>query len=85
MCGGVAHPHKQQVRYQLQIQTVERLSTQHQTVLATFLGSESRFTAVQKECANPGTSYHVTQFYQAFTRVSTASDKLWGEKAWVRG
>jgi len=30
-------------------------------------------------------SYHVTQFYQAFPRVSTASDKRWGEKAWVRG
>jgi len=23
--------------------------------------------------------------YQAFPRVSTASDKRWGEKAWVRG
>jgi len=31
------------------------------------------------------TSYHVTQFYQAFPRVSTASDKRWGEKAWVVG
>jgi len=30
-------------------------------------------------------SYHVTQFYQAFPRVNTASDKRWGEKAWVRG
>jgi len=28
-------------------------------------------------------SYHVTQFYQAFPRVSTASDKRWGENAWV--
>ena len=33
----------------------------------------------------PGMSYHVTQFYQAFPRVSTASNKCWGEKAWVRG
>ena len=33
----------------------------------------------------PGTSYHVTQFYQAFPHVSSASDKRWGEKAWVRG
>ena len=33
----------------------------------------------------PGTSLHVTQFYQAFPRVSTANDKHWGEKAWVRG
>jgi len=33
----------------------------------------------------PGTSYHVTQFYQAIPRVNTASDKRWGEKAWVRG
>jgi len=27
----------------------------------------------------------VTQFYQAFPRISTASDKRWGEKAWVQG
>ena len=33
----------------------------------------------------PGTSYHVTQFYQAFPRVSTASNKRWGEKDWVQG
>jgi len=26
----------------------------------------------------------MTQFYQAFPRVSIASDKRWGEKAWVR-
>ena len=30
-------------------------------------------------------SLHVTQFYQAFPRISTASDKRWGEKAWARG
>jgi len=33
----------------------------------------------------PGMSYHVTQFYQAFPHISTASDKCWGEKAWVQG
>jgi len=33
---------------------------------------------------HPGTSLHVIQFYQAFPHVSTASDKHWGEKAWVR-
>ena len=27
----------------------------------------------------------MTQFYQAFSRISTTSDKRWGEKAWVRG
>jgi len=26
----------------------------------------------------------MTQFYQALPRVSTASDKYWGEKAWVQ-
>ena len=34
------------------------------------------------------TSKYITehdQFYQAFPCVSTASDKHWGEKAWVRG
>ena len=29
-------------------------------------------------------SLHMTQFYQAFPRISTASDKCWGEKAWVQ-
>jgi len=28
----------------------------------------------------PGTSYHVTQFYQAFPHVSTASDKYWARR-----
>ena len=28
---------------------------------------------------------HTSRFYQAFPRVSTASGKRWGEKAWVRG
>ena len=41
------------VCYQSQTWTVEQLSTQHQTVLVSFLGSESRSTAVQKECASP--------------------------------
>jgi len=31
------------------------------------------------------TSLHVTQFYHAFHHISTASNKCWGEKAWVRG
>jgi len=30
-------------------------------------------------------SLHVTQFYQAFLHISTASDKCWGEKSLVRG
>ena len=85
MCGKVAHSWKNSKEVnalpRLQTWTVERLSTRHQTVLATFLGSESRFTAVQKV----GTSYHMTQFYQAFPHVSAASDKHWGEKAWARG
>jgi len=49
---------------------------------------KAAFTAVQKECATPPhvqVRHHVTQFYQAFPHVSTASDKRWGEKAWVRG
>jgi len=33
----------------------------------------------------PGTSFARDLFYQAFPRVRPASDKCWGEKAWVRG
>ena len=47
------------------------------------MDSESRFTAIQKECATA--SLHMIQFYQGFPHVSTASDERWGEKAWVRG
>ena len=36
-------------------------------------------------CPGTCTSLHVTQFYQAFSHVSNASNKCWGEKAWVRG
>ena len=75
--------------YRLQTRTVEWLSARHQTDLVTFLDSESHFTTVQKEWATPPHVQvrHATwhQFYQAFPRVSTASDKRWGEKAWVRG
>ena len=28
-------------------------------------------------------SFEHDQFYQSFSRTSTASDKCWGEKAWV--
>ena len=28
-------------------------------------------------------SLHMTQFYQAFPRVSNTNDKHWSEKAWV--
>ena len=77
------------VRYRLQTRTVERLSAWHQTVLATFLGfRKPLYSCTEGMChssTRPGTSYHVTRFYQAFPRVSTASDKRWGEKAWVRG
>ena len=48
-CGGVAHSHNN-LCYWSQAQTMEQLSTWHQ---ALFMGSESHFTAVQKECATP--------------------------------
>jgi len=77
------------VRYRLRTRTVERLSARLQTVLATFLGfRKPLYSCTEGMCHSskrPGTSYHVTQFYQAFPRVSTASDKRWGEKALVRG
>jgi len=77
------------IRYQLQTRTVERLSAQHQTVLVTFFGIRKLLYSCTKvmchSSTHPGTSLHVTQFYQALPHVITASDKCWGEKAWVRG
>jgi len=77
------------VPYLLQTCPVERPSALHQTVLVTFLGfRNSLYSCTEGMChssTRPGTSYHMTQFYQAFPRVSTASNKRWGEKAWVQG
>ena len=75
--------------YWLQTQNVGWVSARHQTVLVTFLGFRKPLhSCTEGMChssTRPGTSYHVTQFFQAFPRVSTASNKCWGEKAWVRG
>ena len=55
----------------------------------TFLGfRKPLYSCTEGMCyssTHPGMSYHVTQFYQAFPRISTASNKRWAEKAWVRG
>jgi len=57
--------------------------------LATFLGFRKLlYSCTEGMCHSstfPGMSLYMTQFYQAFPRISTASDKRWGEKAWVRG
>jgi len=89
------YTHKQKViiarefSYWLQTWTVERLSVRHQTALVMFLGfRKPLYSCTEGMCHSsicPGTSYHVTQFYQAFPHISTASDKRWGEKAWVWG
>ena len=87
-CGGVVHSWKscKWVRYRSQTQTVPQLSARHQTVLATFLGfRKPLYSCTEVMChtsTHPGTSLHMTQ---AFPHVSTASDKRWGEKAWVQG
>ena len=79
-CGGVSHSRKtasKRVRYRLQTRTVERLSAWHQTVLAMFLGFRKPLNSCTEgmcySSTRPGTSYHVTQFYQAFIRISTAT------------
>ena len=77
------------VHYRLQTRTIERRNTWHHTVLATFLGFRKLlYSCTEGMChssTRPGMSYHMTQFYQAFPRISTASDKRWDVKALVRG
>jgi len=89
MCGRVQKNHKW-VHNRLQTWIVERMSAQHQTILATFL----RFRKLLYSCTEgichsstrPGTSYHMTLlFYQASPHISTAYNNCWGEKAGVRG
>ena len=65
-----------------------QLSAGHQTAWRRFFNSETCFTAVQKECTTPPhvqVSHCMWLFTRTSHRVSTASDKRWGEKAWVRG
>ena len=80
------------LRSQKEVVMHAALSTQHQIVLVMFLGFRKPFKAIQKECATPPhvhpMSRYITacdQFCQAFPHISTASDKCWSEKAWVRG
>jgi len=61
MCGGAAHS---------QILQVSDYTTDRKGILVTFLGSESHFTAVEKECATPP---HVHQM----SRYVTACDQLY--------
>ena len=49
-----------------------------------FLGSESRFLAVQKECVTPP-HVHLMSRYVITCDQLTASNEDWGEKAWVQG
>ena len=46
------------------------------------------YSCTEERChisTRSGMSLHMTQFYQAFSCIDTASDKCWGEKAWVQG
>jgi len=80
-------PEKQQTSVLLITNTDHRM-TERSTSDSLGYVSWIQKAAVQKEYAtpsHPGMPLHVTQFYQAFPRISTACDKRWGEKAWVRG
>ena len=87
----VAHSrNKQQVSVLPQTWIIEKLSARHQTVLAMFLGFRKPLYSCTEgilmchSSTHPDTSLHMTQFYQAFSHINTASDKHWGEKAWVQ-
>jgi len=58
-----------------------KLSVILQFMLAIIAHSLAGFSGMCHSSTRQGTSLHMTQFYQAFPRVSTASDKCWGEKA----
>jgi len=73
---------KQRVHYRLQTWNVERLSTRHQTDLATFLGWILK-AALQLYRRNVPL-LHTSRYVIPRDSVSTASDKCWGEKAWVQ-
>ena len=76
--GGVVH----WVRYWSQKRTIGWLRIQHQIVLEMFLGfRKPLYSCSEGMChysTSLGMSLHASQFYQAFPRVSAASDKCWG-------
>jgi len=94
MCGGVAH-FQNNLHYLSQTRTMERLSTWHQALLVNFSWVQKPLqSCTEGMCRSficpPNvqmrTSLHViTMPYHAFSHVSTATDKHWGDKAWVRG
>jgi len=73
VCRSITFPEKQQVS--------ECAADWKQTVLETFLGFRKPLNSCTEgmchSSTRPGTSYHMTQFYQAFPHVSTASNKCW--------
>ena len=87
-CGGVAQSWKSRkwAHYRLQTQTVQQLSVWHQTVLATFLGfRKPLYSLYRSNVPHLHTSRYITARDSGLPRVSTASNKRWGEKDWVQG
>jgi len=75
------------VWYRLQTWTIEHWALDIRQSWQHFLGSKSQLQSCTEGMCHsstcPDTSLHVTQFYQAFLCVSTASSKCWSQKAWV--
>ena len=80
------------VRYWSQTRTMERLSAWHQAVLAMFLGFRKLLcSCTEGMChssthpANVQVHHYTWSVLPGLPCVVTASDKHWGEKAWVQG
>ena len=88
MCGGVAHSWKNS-KCTTDRKHRRRMTECSTSVLATFLGFRKLLNSCTEgmclSSTHPGTSSHMTQFYQALPCISTASDEHWVEKAWVPG
>ena len=65
------------MRYRLLTETIKRLSARHQTVLATFLRfRKPLYSCTEGMCHSsirPGTSYHMTQFYQVLQATNAGA------------
>jgi len=88
MCGGVAHSFCTTLKWLLNARSFAKtLDVEYSVIPWSAFAIGSTITCdISKMCHSStrlGTSLHVTQFYQAFPCVRAASDKRWGEKAWV--
>jgi len=87
--GGVRENASNWAHYCSQPWNMQQQSGWYWEVFAMFLGLRKLLDSCTEGTSTcPPTTQHLgchVHFYQAYPQISTASNKYWGKKAWVRG